>query len=269
MPLELKDDFTLVFGSGMAPVAPVIRDFSAMKNYLKDPFSTYWRRDVYHIYRDIGLPSDLEAIHASGLEYDLTIIPPGLLGDEYAKTIGHYHLEKPGTAVRYPEVYEVLYGQVFWLLQRASSDLERLLEVFLISASRGEKLVVPPGFGHVTINPADNVAVLATWQARGMQGVYESYEARNGAAYYVVRSELLSKSGKTSAEYEFVPNLHYNQVPALKRVSVRELPQFDLKRALPMYFTAKHNLKTLDFLSNPENYLDELVPDKLFVPQKL
>lgn len=264
LPLEMRDDYSLVFGEGLPPVKPQIREFSAMKNYLKNPAGSYWRKDVYHMYRDLGLSQDLQVIHEAGLEYDLTVIPPGKIGDEFAKTIGHYHPYKHGTQVRYPEVYEVIYGKVFWLLQSASEDLERLEEVYLIEASRGEKILVPPGFGHASINPTDDVLVLSNWQPLGNQGIYEPYESHSGAAYYVTLAQRLTKSGKTTAESEFAPNLNYNHVPELIRATPRELPQYDLLSALPMYFTGTRNLKILDFLTSPENYADELVPEKLF-----
>lgn len=262
--IRMRDDYTLVFEGDLAPVKPLVREFSAMKNYLKDPFSTFGRREVYYIHRDIGMPNDLSAIHDAGLEYDLTVIPPGKMGDEFVKTVGHYHSYKTGTKVRYPEVYEVLHGEVFWVLQKSSEDLERLEEVYLVNATRGQKIVVPCGFGHVSVNPTDDVLVIANWQALKNQAIYEPYETHNGAAYYVTSSERLTKSGQTSADFKFAANLTYNHLPKLQRVVPRELPQYNLRSALPMYFTALQNLKSLDFLTSPERYVDELIPEKLF-----
>lgn len=260
----MRDDYTLVFEDDLPPVKPEVREFSAMKNYLKDPESSCLRRDVYHIYRDIALPLHQEAIERANLEYDITVIPPGKMGDELVKTIGHYHSCKPGTGVRYPEVYEVILGKLFLLLQSASSDLERLENVYLASAKRGEKVIVPPGFGHVSINSGDDVLVLSNWQSRRNKGIYEPFEAHNGAAYYVIQSERLSSKGTTTFELEFVPNLTYKSVPKLRPGRPRELPKYNLLAALPMYFTGTKNLDTLDFLVRPENYLDELAPEKLF-----
>lgn len=264
LPMEMDDDFTLQFGPGIEAPTPKIREFPFIKNYLKNPHSAYHRRDVYHIYRDIALLQDKDKIRRAGLEYDLTVIPPGKIGDEFVKTIGHYHPYKKGTDVRYPEVYEVIYGRAFFILQSASADLLRLQDVYIVEAGRGEKVLVPPGFGHVSINSTENVLVLANFQPRGNEGIYEPYEAHNGAAYYVVQSDRLGKGGRTVREHEFVPNLNYASVPPFKKVHGRELPGFNLLSALPMYFTGIKNLETLDFLVNPENYLDELVPEKLF-----
>jgi glucose-6-phosphate isomerase len=267
LPIEMRDDFSLAFGAGVAAVKAQVREFSSMKNYLKDPQAQFGRRDVYHIYRDVSLEADAERIRTAGVQYDLTVIPPGMIGDEFVKTIGHYHPYKPGTAVRYPEVYEVIHGQVFWILQRPSEDFERLEEVYLIRGGRGSKLVVPPSFGHVSVNPTDEVLVLSNWQPRGLEPLYESYETHNGAAYYVTRSERLSKTGSTSTNFEFVPNLSYKSVPELQPAESRELPQYNLRSALPIYFTGTKDLSTLDFLTNPEKYLDDLTVNKLLSPQ--
>lgn len=264
LPIQMKDDYALVFEGTLPPVTPVIRDFSSMRSYLKDASSTYSRRDVYHMYRDLALPEHRQAIRAANLEYDITVIPPGTIGEEFVKTIGHYHPYKPGTRIRFPEVYEVISGKVFWLLQSASDDLERLRDVYLITAGRGEKIIVPPGYGHVSINPGENVLILANWQPLGNKGIYEPYEIHNGAAYYVMQSQRLAANGQTTKDFEYTPNLSYKQVPKLNHVRARDYPQYDLLRALPSYFTGTKNLGTLDCLNNPENYLDVLTPGKLF-----
>lgn len=265
LPIQIRDDFSLVFGDGLLPVEPTIREFSSMKNYLKDPSATYSGREVYRFYRDIAKPEHLDVVHEFGLQYDITIIQPGKLGEEFTKTAGHYHPFKGGTNIRVPEVYEVLYGRAFFLIQRASPDLERLEEVYLISAERGDKMVLPPGFGHISINPTDDILVLANWQPWKNQGLYDAYEKHNGGAYYVVESQRIGQKGKSTTE-SFVPNLHYNSLPKLNLVKPRDLPQYNLVRAIPMYFTATKDLSTLDFVANPEKYLDELIPEKLFKP---
>lgn len=264
LPIQIKEDFSLDFGGGLLDVHPDVREFPSMRNYLKDPSSTFSRRDVYHIYRDVCFANDKEKLLAANLQYDLTVMPSGKIGKEFVKTIGHYHNEKPGTGAAYPEVYEVIHGQVFWLLQSASRDFERLEKVFLLTAGKGEKVVFPPGFGHITINPSDETLVIANWKSRDCRGNYEPYEIHNGGAYYICESQRLLASGSTAADMDFLPNLSYNHVPPIEKASPRELPQFDLRTALPSYFTVTKNPSSVDFLANPENYLEELIPEKLF-----
>ncbi len=265
LPIQMRDDFSLEFGGGLSPVVPAVRDFSAMKSYLKDPSSTFWSKVVYYMYRDIAREADREKIAAAGVQYDITVVLPGKMGDEFSKTIGHYHSFEDDTAVRYPEVYEILYGKVFFVIQSASPDLERLDRVYAVKMERGEKVLVPPGFGHVLVNPTDDIVVTANWQPRKNVSDYSSYEKHNGAAYYVVESERLSSSGKSSPESKFVPNMNYKTLPTLHELRSRELPQYDLRSALPMYFTGTQDLSKLDFLVHPSKYTNELTPEKLFV----
>lgn len=265
LPIQMRDDYSLVFENGLPPVVPNVREFSAMKNYLKNPTSTFWSKAVYYMYRNIAKTQDREAITAAGVQYDVTVVLPGKMGDEFSKTIGHYHSFEEGTQVRYPEVYEVLYGRVFFIIQSATPDLEQLQETYAIKMERGEKVLIPPGFGHVLVNPTDDAVITANWQPSKNVSDYSSYEKHSGAAYYIVESERLGQSGKTSTESKFVPNLNYKTLPKLAEVRPRELPQYDLRSALPMYFTGTQDLSKLDFLVSPSKYLDDLTPDKLFV----
>jgi glucose-6-phosphate isomerase len=70
------------------------------------------------------------------------------LGGEYVKTKGHHHPENPaGTG--YPELYEVLDGTAHFQLQTKALD-----DVVLIEVHKGDIIAIPPGYGHVTINPS-------------------------------------------------------------------------------------------------------------------
>ncbi|MDD1749897.1 MAG: glucose-6-phosphate isomerase, partial [Methanothrix sp.] len=96
--------------------------------------------ELYYMYRDLFLSrADKEKLLLQGLRYDITIIPPNMLGREYIKTAGHYHPLVPGGRVTYPELYEVLEGEALYLLQ--SLDLSDVVAVY---ASAGDKVLVPP-----------------------------------------------------------------------------------------------------------------------------
>ena len=206
--------------------------------------------------------------------------PEENLDNEFIMTKGHAHPRSPaivpgkagGAVVEargYPEIYEVIYGKVFFMIQSATPDLEKLQEACVITVEKGEKAVIPPGFGHVMINASDDVAVTANWQPTANASDYSSYEKHNGAAYYVIESERLSADGKrTTKEPEFVPNLNYKEIPKLIHARPRELPQYNLRSAWPMYASAVQDPAKLDFLPHPANYLEELTPEKLFTNQK-
>ena len=96
-------------------------------------------KDMYYMFRDLAKnDSDFEKIKANHLRYDITVIPPGLLGSEYTKTVGHYHPNVPGTDVSYPEIYQVLEGSATYLLQKVEyGEEDNVLDVVVITAERG------------------------------------------------------------------------------------------------------------------------------------
>ncbi|KKW22496.1 MAG: Glucose-6-phosphate isomerase [Parcubacteria group bacterium GW2011_GWA2_51_12] len=226
LPIALREDFSLEFGPGLRPSSVEVTDQAHLKTYLKDPIARASRRDIYSRHTDLALT---------------------------------------GTSVTYPQLFEVLVGEVFFILQRPSADPGRLEELYLFSLRHGEKLIVPPGFGVTAVNPGKEVLVTGCWQAAQNQEQSEQYEIENGAGYYVIESGRLSREGETKKNFEFVPNLNYKYLPKLIESQVRELPRFDLRVALPMYFTGTKDPRTLDFLVNPENYPDDLIPGKLFI----
>ena len=57
--------------------------------------------DLYYMYRDLSLSrADKEKLLQNNLRYDITIIPPNMLGCEYIKTAGHYHPNAAGNVDR-------------------------------------------------------------------------------------------------------------------------------------------------------------------------
>ncbi len=264
MPIGMRDDYSIEFGETCEPIKPVIQDFLGLKNQLKNPNGAYSRRDVYHIYQDAILRQHKEKLGEANLRYDIIVLPPGKCGDEFIKTRGYYLSNKTGTDVSYPEVLEIIYGKAFVLVQKPAPDPGRLEKIFLVEVNRGEKLLILPSFGNVKINPLDDVLVMARWRAKSAKEIFETYESYNGGGYYILESQHLAKTGKTHTDFDFSPNLNYKQVALLSKVVPRELPQYDLITAIPMYFTATRNAESLNFLFNPENYLDQLVDERTY-----
>lgn len=144
------------------------------------------------------------------LSYDIAIIPALEIGREFNKTFGHYH-PKNAAGMRYPEIYEVIEGEAHYLLQRLDEKNGSADDVLLVKAKKGDKVVVPPGYGHVSINPTQKTLVSAN-----ITGVfkndYDSYKAKRGGAYY----EIIDDSLK--------PNPAYENLPLIKEVDAMVLP---------------------------------------------
>ncbi len=190
---------------------------------------------VYFMYRDLARTSaDRSWLHRQGIRYDLTVIPPKTLCGEYVKTKGHYHPDSPG-GEGYPELYEVLSGEACYLLQDRPVH-----DVILVRASEGDKVLVPPGYGHVTINASSKTLIMANLVARGFTGEYESYEQHHGAAYYMMLGE------------QMMENTHYSGVPALREGCPLE-DRSGIVTGNSLYEQVALRVD-LQFLTRPEDY---------------
>jgi glucose-6-phosphate isomerase len=188
------------------------------------------------MFREIARsPADRAWLSEQHLRFDVTCLPPGDLCGEFVKTKGHYHPENP-SGVGYPEVYEVLSGIAHLLLQ--SRDLQR---IYLVSAERGEIVVVPPGFGHVTINPGPAELVMANIVATCFESDYSFYEEHRGAAYY----ELVSGDLERNPHYPPVQPVEFLRPPGI--VFLPWSPG-------PLYSRVEERDETLLSLVYPERY---------------
>ena len=83
-------------------VKPGIRMLFDIKNviYDRDWLSSAKNMELYYMYRELSLgKKDALLIKEHGLRYDITVIPPRMLGCEFVKTAGHYHPLVPGTQI--------------------------------------------------------------------------------------------------------------------------------------------------------------------------
>jgi glucose-6-phosphate isomerase len=193
---------------------------------------------AYYMYRNIArTPEDRRWLAAHDLRFDITVILPRELCGEYNKTKGHYHPADPnGTG--YPEIYEVLAGEAHYLIQNHDCS-----KVVMIAACTGDVVVVPPGFGHVTINPTrSTVLQMANIVSSRFSSNYEGYEAQNGAAFF----ERVQKG--------FVKNPAYKNHTNLQIVKAQRLA--DVKEAIPdpLYNLIEKRDPGLEFLNRPEKF---------------
>jgi len=178
---------------------PDIRFLDEMREVLYD---RKWAKkagnlELYYMYR--GLKKK------NGLRYDITLIPPQMLGKEFIKTKGHEHLGKFG------EIYIVLEGEAIYLMQKREGD--NIKDVYVVEAKKGDVVVIRPGYGHVTINPSRKTLKMANWVAENCQSSYRVFEKKQGACYY------LTKSG-------WLKNENYRNLPKLKfKKPLKRLPE--------------------------------------------
>jgi glucose-6-phosphate isomerase len=130
---------------------------------------------------------------------NITVWEPGLVGDEYIKTYGHYHI---GDLV---ENYWILLGEGVALLQKAATDangkiIPDTLEYFkAIPVKAGDHVFMDSGEGHLVVNTGKTYLVTADdspvdFTERDPVSLpghasYEEVKQMRGFAYYVVERD--------------------------------------------------------------------------------
>lgn len=222
-------------------IKPGIRMLFDMKNVIYDRkwLESAKNIELYYMYREMSLSkNDALLIKEHGLRYDITVIPPLMLGCEFVKTAGHYHPFVPGTNVTYPEIYEVLGGEANYVLQKPSG--KGVEDVVLIKAGPGDKVLIPPGYGHLTINSSNKELKMANWVARDFESMYRPIEEKGGGAYFILDKGL-------------VKNPKYESVPDIRILKPANLKEIGLQKNKEMYGLVR-DLKKLEFLTKPEEY---------------
>ena len=169
-----------------------IRYLNEMKNVLydKDWLKKTKNFPVYYIWRGIR--------QKKNLRYDITVIPPKMLGEEFVKTKGHYHIGN------YGELYKVLAGEGIFLIQKEKKG--EILDVFYVKAKRGDYILIPPKYGHVTINSSQKILKMANWISKECQSDYERVEKKEGFCYYYTRSGWIKNKN-----YKKIPKLSFKR----------------------------------------------------------
>jgi glucose-6-phosphate isomerase len=131
-------------------------------------------------------------------------------------------------------------GEAHYLLQR--SDLR---DVVVVTAKAGEFVLIPPGYGHVTINPGTEELVMANLVSAGFTSEYALYEQMQGGGYY-----LMEEGG-------WVQNPRYPAVPPMRMIPAGEAPELGIRHGRGIYGMVLGR-EDLSYLNLPE-----MIPDRL------
>lgn len=187
---------------------PDLKNLTPDIRHLRDMYSVVldqeWLKsaqdcDLYFMYRGIE--------EKNKIRYDITVVPAKMLGNEFSKTKGHYHMGK------YGEIYTVLEGNAIYLMQKRKTDNE-IEDVYAVKAKKGDFVIIPSDYGHITINPSETEELkMANWVSPECKSDYSLYEKLHGACWYY------TKSG-------WVKNQNYKSVPELRfEEPVKSLPE--------------------------------------------
>ena len=147
---------------------------------------------------------------------NITVWQSGLVGDEYIKTYGHYHVSN------FIETYKVVAGEGIFLLQVRKTDGEgqpiadEIEYIKAIFVKPGSVIQTPPWTGHLAVNIGESWLVTidnspvnlektreAAWPTHAD---YAPVKKMHGFAYYVV---------KKNGEPTFVKNPNYKNTPEI------------------------------------------------------
>ena len=211
-------------------LVPDVRTLAQLRPVLREENAS-GPAEAYYMYRGANLPQHATLFTGCVLRYDITVLPAAKYGGEFVKTVGHFHPKKGEHT--YPEVYEVLEGEAHYLLQDDS-------RVMVFDAKPGDKVVVPPDFGHVTINPGKNTLVMANIVSPAFSSDYSVFAEKRGAAFYCL-------------ENGWVENPHYAGFSMTREKPGKTNCPF-FTRARSMYEIFCGSPGEFSFLNEPETF---------------
>ena len=133
----------------------------------------------------------------NNLRYDITEIPPRMLGQEFVKTKGHRHK-------KHQELYIVLHGKAIFLLQKAVDN--KIEDVYAVKAGKNQGVIIPPVYDHITINPSKKTLKLGNWIYKNCKSDYKFIQKKKGACYFYTKKGWIKNKN-----YKNIPKLRFEK----------------------------------------------------------
>lgn len=238
MQLELET-LTLEFGPGITTAPVTVRCLDDVRPMLRDAGSE-GPEHLYTIYMDIQAPGVTDALAGRGLGYGAVVCNHGTVGRELLRSQGHVHSVPPETGVGYSELYEFWHGTGLVYMQ--SSVEAEVDDVIVVEAGPGDKVAIPPGWAHTTINAGNEPMVFGAVYAPAAELLYEPLRRLQGTAHYVLADGALE------------PNPAYQRVPGARRQAAHSFPEQGIEPGRPALVALAGDESRLDFVSRPEAY---------------
>jgi glucose-6-phosphate isomerase len=233
------ETLTLSFGSGVTTAPVTVRSLDDVRPMLRDPECS-GPEHLYTIYMDVKAPGVTEALGGRGLGYGAVVYNHGVLGREFLRSQGHVHSVAPETGVGYSELYEFWHGRGLVYMQSSGED--EVEDVIVVEAGPGEKVAIPPGWAHATVNIGDEPMVFGAVYAPAAELLYEPLRRRGGTAHHVLADGTLEV------------NPAYRRVPEARRQSPHTFPELGIAPGQPALVALGRDESCLDFVSRPDAF---------------
>ncbi|MFV0406325.1 MAG: glucose-6-phosphate isomerase family protein [Propioniciclava sp.] len=196
--------------------ARVVRTLSEIRASLENP-EVLGPEELYAIYMDVAAAGDLALLIRQNLLFGLVRYAAGVVGDEPVRSQGHVHAVSASCGTSTPELYEFWEGAgVVYMQEQVAADPGRC---FAVQAGPGDKVLVPPGWAHLTVNAGVRTPMaFGAWCVRDYGFDYSGIPERHGLAWYPkVTGDVIT----------WMPNPHYG-VSELTRKKPRIYTEFGI-----------------------------------------
>ncbi|GAA3018573.1 glucose-6-phosphate isomerase family protein [Tetragenococcus solitarius] len=235
-----KDNMTFIYGEDVFGPEVEKRYLDDISKSLKD-FYTEGPKIPYAIAMDIGKEKDKADLNKRFLLYGAVIYAKGRLGAEPVRSQGHIHAISPSCGTSTPEVYEIWEGEaIIYMQETAQTDPGKCFAVY---AKAGEVVIVPPSWAHCTVNAnPDKNMVFGAWCVRDFGFEYADIRAHGGLAYFPILGEKYNISWIKNDAYD---------TSRLVEKNVREYPEFNLQKGVPIYTQYEQKNELFTFVTQP------------------
>lgn len=199
----------------------------------------------YSFYRDIVFEEHRALFRMWDYRYDITVIMPGCINGECKKTSGHYHGLIPGQTYTYPEIYEVLEGEITFILQKTIIS-ERPEYVKAVRVKAGQAVVIPPFCGHASVNTGEGAGIFGNIAVAGCRNFYEPVREKHGLSYYIL---------KENEGICYRKNERYGDLPELEITAPLEDEGMGIVFGKPVYRAFVKAPEKFEYLRRPEKYV--------------
>lgn len=197
---------------------------------------------VYSIAMDIGRKTDKEDLVKRNLLFGACILSKGRIGNQPVYSQGHTHSVSKSCGCSTPELYEILAGKAIVCMQEPNQRGNGIF--YAINASAGDKVLVPPGWPHYTINALENeYMVFGAWCVRDYGFEYDYVKEHGGLSYYPVYDE--------NTKVYFVHNDKYEENDIIIKPP-RVYKEFDIDAETDLYTQYIDNKNKFDFIADPQ-----------------
>lgn len=252
--LDLEDDCSLHCLPPVSFASSGVKTAADMEGLFQKPDYLPAGEPCYRFYRSIIEQDKAECFQATGYHYDLTVILPSPVHGECKKTSGHFHSMIPNSASAYAEIYEVILGTALYILMKVNDpslpvQQQKIEDAYLVEVHEGERIVLPPLYGHASINIGEGPLVFSNIASSGNRSDYGPIRQRHGLCYYV------AKDGGTIS---ITKNPNYDQVPQPKVLRPQECADLGITFHTPLYRQFLAQPSRYFYVGNPVGFEDAI-----------